>query len=108
MNLLDETLQELRCNGLSFADIEWVGSASGEYALTWEEFADLIEDVEYDCGYGGQEIVADLVVVGPDWWMERDEYDGSEWWAVKRKPQRQHTARPFTKVKRGLWENIAD
>lgn len=26
------------------------------------------------------------MVVGDDWWLERHEYDGSEWWEFKRLP----------------------
>jgi hypothetical protein len=42
--------------------------------------------VNYDDGFGGNEIPLSLVVVGDDWWLERGEYDGSEWWEFKRLP----------------------
>lgn len=28
------------------------------------------------------------MIVGDDWWMERHEYDGSEWWEFKELPKK--------------------
>ena len=28
----------------------------------------------------------DLLIVGDDWWLERHEYDGAEWWEFKTLP----------------------
>ena len=41
----------------------------------------------YDNGFGGAEVHGDLKIVGNDWWMERGEYDGSEWWEFKTLPK---------------------
>ena len=46
-----------------------------------------IADFEYDDGYGGAEI-PDVRIVGSNWWLERGEYDGSEWWEFKTIPQK--------------------
>ena len=53
--------------------------------FTWEEFAKLANK-KYDNGYGGNEVPLDLIVVGKDWWLERHEYDGAEWWEFKKLP----------------------
>lgn len=82
MNLLQETLEKLGEHGVTKDDVRWVGAKDW---FTWEEYAKLA-DMEYDDGYGGQEICASLVVVGDDWWLERHEYDGSEWWEFKKLP----------------------
>jgi len=82
-NLLRETLAFLAAYGKSPADVRWVGREDEEGS--WEAFAALA-DREYDPGFGGAEVLQDLVVVGDDWWLEREEYDGSEWWEFKRKP----------------------
>ena len=37
-------------------------------------------------GFGGAEVNENLFVVGADWWLERHEYDGSEWWEFKTLP----------------------
>jgi len=86
VNLLSETIMELRLHGKSEEDVRWVGSNDGKYAITWDEFAK-IADVEYDNDYGAYEVALDLVVVGDDWWLERCEYDGKEWWEFKSLPK---------------------
>ena len=96
MNLLSETLEVLQESGKSpEKDVKWVGSANGKYAITWKEFKKIASQVEYDNGYGGQEIANDLVVVGKNWWLERGEYDGSEWWAIKKLPEKQLKTKDF-------------
>lgn len=45
-----------------------------------------IADILYDNGFGGTEVNESLLVVGDKWWMERHEYDGSEWWEYKEHP----------------------
>ena len=82
MNLLKETLSALEENGKSKDDVLWVGCS--DFKTTWENFAE-VADVEYDSGYGTLEVAQDLIVVGNDFWLERHEYDGSEWWEFKSK-----------------------
>lgn len=90
-NLLSETLSVMNSYGKTPLDVEWVGSYScwdkPEYWTTWEVFA-AHADVEYDDGFGGNEVDLGLVVVGADWWLERHEYDGSEWWGFKTLPKK--------------------
>lgn len=107
-NLLKETLNVLERNGKTPADVEWVGSADGMLAISWKEFAEIAKDVEYDNGYGGAEVASDLVVVGKDWWLERGEYDGSEWWEFKKIPVRKFETDKFSKVVGGYNYNLAD
>lgn len=45
-------------------------------------------DFEYDNGYGGQELYGTIVFTDGTW-LERGEYDGSEWWAYKEKPSKE-------------------
>jgi len=85
MNLLDETLSFLQRHGLTEEDVCWVGD--GVNYCSWNDFVG-IANVEYDAGYGIQEIEEDLIVVGKDWWLERHEYDGSEWWEFKKLPEK--------------------
>ena len=49
-----------------------------------EEFLRRI-DFEYDDGYGEQ-IIFGYVWLTDGTWLERDEYDGKEWWAHKECP----------------------
>lgn len=84
MNLFAETLVKLKEHGKTFNDVLWCGSL--EYSMTPEEFKRIAELTEYNEGYGGQEVANDLIVVGADFWLERHEYDGSEWWEYKTYP----------------------
>jgi len=83
MNLLKETIKFLQDHKKLETDVLWVGSLN--LRCTWAEFKKLA-DIAYDSGYGGQEVAQDLIVVGNDWWLERNEYDGSEWWEFKKYP----------------------
>lgn len=88
MNLLNETIRVLKEHGKEFSDIHYVCGDQFE-VLNFEELA---RQADYDDGYGGQEIAIDLKIVGDNWWLERHEYDGSEWWEYKEKPQRPKSA----------------
>jgi len=85
MNLKNETLEILKKNGKSFDDVEWIGSKT--HQIRKEDFL-VLADVEYDEGYGCMEVANDLLIVGKDWWLERHEYDGSEWWEFKIIPKK--------------------
>lgn len=82
-NLLVETVEKLIESGKSVEDVQWVGC--GQWSTTWAAFA-AVADFVYDDGFGGQEVRSGLRVVGKDWWLERAEYDGSEWWEFKTLP----------------------
>lgn len=43
-------------------------------------------DFEYDAGYGCQELYG-TVLFTDGGWLERGEYDGSEWWEYKHAPR---------------------
>ena len=40
-------------------------------------------DFEYDNGYGSQELFGEIIFKDGSW-LERGEYDGSEWWSYKK------------------------
>lgn len=82
INLLEETIEILNENNRSESDVLWVGCP--KFKTTWENFK-RVANVEYDNGYGGAEVADDLIVMGIDFWLERHEYDGSEWWEFKSK-----------------------
>lgn len=91
-NLLKETFECLEKNGKSMLDIEWIGGDT--FTISKEDFMRLA-NVTYDNGYGGQEVPYDLVLVGKDFWLERKEYDGSEWWEMKMKPIKPSEEKPI-------------
>ena len=106
MNLLDETVEILKDNNLEPKDVLWVGNS--EVKTDWENFAK-IADIDYDSGFGGQEVATDLIVVGQNWWLERHEYDGSEWWEFKQLPKEPETkVTLYRAVGGGSWSTLKE
>ena len=95
-NLLQETLDVLMENNKKPSDVDWVGTSDGKCVSTFEEFAEEA-NFEYDAGYGGRNINSLLVVVGRDFWLERHEYDGAEWWEFKALPIQKKKSKKLTK-----------
>jgi hypothetical protein len=56
--------------------------------LTEEELNHI--DMEYDAGYGSQELYG-IVLFNDNTWLQRAEYDGSEWWVHMYPPTIQQT-----------------
>lgn len=104
-NLLEETIEILEENGKSLDDI--VGVCGDKFQISIEQFKELANK-EYDDGFGGQEVAKDLKIVGNNFWLERHEYDGSEWWEYKSIPNLDSL--PMQTVKRligGCWDSLA-
>jgi hypothetical protein len=82
MNLLRETTAVINEFDHVSTEIVFIGSEGSGHSCTWEEFQ-TIANIEYDNGFGGQEIASDLIIVFSDGSrMYRNEYDGSECWAM--------------------------
>lgn len=84
-NLLKETLGVLECNNKTLDDVEWIGDE--HFFISKEDFLKKA-DKYYDAGYGCAEVNMNLTICGKDFWLERHEYDGSEWWEYKTMPQK--------------------
>jgi len=82
MNLLEETKRVLGENGKTIFDVLWFGTKEAVFDVDIQR----LFSVDYNTGFGRQEIPGELLVVGEDWWLERHEYDGSEWWEFKAMP----------------------
>lgn len=83
-NLLKETIEVLQDNQKNPEDVMWVGNSTHKFS--WEQFKSKA-NVNYDAGFGSPKVADDLLVVGNNWWLERHEYDGSEWWKFKQMPK---------------------
>lgn len=83
-NLLLETETILHNNGKTSQDVKWVGTK--DLKTTWENFK-AFANVEYDDGYGSSQVAQDLMIVGDSWYLDRKEYDGSEWWEFNQVPK---------------------
>jgi hypothetical protein len=102
MNLKTETLELLKDNNKTLDDIK-------EYYINYTEHRDENGkfyynykhtefygdgnsfdisklDFEYDDSYGTQEVHG-FISFTDDTWLEREEYDGSEWWDFKECPK---------------------
>lgn len=98
MNLLKETEEFLTNHDKSGEDVRYViclepdflkdiGTPKVDALGSWDDFV-AFADFDYNPSYGGAEVNTDLKIVGDDWWIERGEYDGSEWWEFKTLPQK--------------------
>lgn len=88
-NLWEETNEIFMRHGKKFDEVVWIGIIDKlnnvSYKMPREDFI-IKSDREYYAGFGLQEVNPNLVVVGKDFWLERHEYDGSEWWEYKSIP----------------------
>lgn len=109
-NLVKETIECLHRNGKSESDVLWVGRNYHDYAKnedicyknTWENFCTKANFM-YDDGYGCAHIPKDLIVVGKDFWLERHDYDGAEWWEFKTLPVEPEEVRELEVESTGYW-----
>lgn len=101
INLLNETKEILLKHGKHYEDIEFVVGLSSSVEevsrwgcdsddelvrATWDEFA-AQANKNYDNGFGAAEVFEATMIVGKDFWLERHEYDGAEWWEYKKTPK---------------------
>lgn len=87
-NLLKETRDKLKEEGYSFNDVVCVLLEGKRVQIG--HFIELSSTFNYDSGYGSAKVAESLEIVGKDWWLERSEYDGSEWWSFRTKPSYVH------------------
>lgn len=67
----------LRINSDTVTEISSKGPLTDE---VWKSL-----DFEYEDGYGTQHLFG-LILFNDNSWLERSEYDGSEWWEYKKTP----------------------
>ena len=107
-NLLKETIKDIEKSGHKVSDITFIGSLDSGYSCTWCEFLTLA-DIEYDAGFGGQEIASDLTIVFSDGsTMWRAEYDGSEWWEYSKPVEIPKNQKQILKLTGGIWASLKD
>ena len=80
MNLLHETIEDIRASGHDPEDIIFIGSEETGHSCTWDEYK-ILANIDYDRGSGAQEVACDLKIVFSDRSrMWRDELNGFECW----------------------------
>lgn len=106
-NLLEETLEIMQDHGKNIGNVKFIRCEWMEYDydleyykedecyMSWEDFVSMANRF-YDNGYGGTKVKDSLQIVGENWWLERHEYDGSEWWEFKSLPTRPEEYKKFS------------
>jgi hypothetical protein len=88
LSKLSETFLSIKCASIdieiTYGVVKHIRLPLNYSPEQYEEFLSAL-DIEYDNGYGGQELFG-RVWLTQDVWLERGEYDGSEWWNVKKLP----------------------
>lgn len=105
-NLWEETIEKLKNNRKTFEDV--IVIYGDDFLITKENFEEVAKKTNYYAGYGGQEIASDLKMLGTDFLMTRNEYDGSEWWDYF--PIGNDIPKKFKVIKKlegSSWENLA-
>jgi len=100
-NLLEETLAILEKNGKTEKDVVWVGTQTQK--TTWDKFQRVANKI-YDDGFGAQAVAEEIMVVGKNWWLERHEYDGSEWWEYKELPKEPTETISGDEIEKIVWK----
>lgn len=85
INLWEETLEVLKKYNKTFDDVEYI--ITNSYIMPKDMYSK-ISNVTYNNGYGLPVVNTSLKLCGKDWWLERGEYDGSEWFDFKTMPQK--------------------
>jgi hypothetical protein len=96
-NILEDTLKVLKENGKTSDDVKWVGGK--DFRISWDNF-ESIANIEI-LNDEARDIAADLVIVGEDWWLERDFWglDGYySGWAFKTKPKKPEDKKVITNL----------
>ena len=84
INLWRETIDALEKHGKTWEEVYFV--RGDDFCVS--NFEEIAKATNYNGGYGKQEVALDLKIVGKDWWLERAEYDGAEWWVFRTVPDR--------------------
>lgn len=86
INFYDELVKALSEHGKTLDDVIWIGTRKNQFVTS--KFLQWAKSFYYDNGYGMPCIPMSWCIVGDNWWLERYEYDGSEWWEFKQFPKR--------------------
>lgn len=96
MNLLEATLSILNDNKKSPENVKWIGSNTVQlirqhwsrentFKINWDNYAFLAEKIPFDTSV--ESIPPFTVIVGDNWWLELENYDGSLEWKFQTIPE---------------------
>lgn len=100
VNFLMETVTFLSRLDREPDDIDWVGSADGEYAIPWGQFEAIAAGVFYDPDDDCTPVAGDLVIVFKDctWLVRVDTPTSRDEWVLRRCPQKKSNAQSFGRI----------
>lgn len=103
INAQQELLQVLKSIEKNQSDISWMLVYTQSYSDISEAFT-TIDDLgfTYDNGYGSQELFG-IVYFNDGTWLERGEYDGSEWWEHITTPTLEQWKERYNIEKGSIW-----
>lgn len=82
-NLFEEVVSNLKCHNYGLQDIKSITTCDEDDKIHFfdiKNFLELAKTIDYDAGYGGNEINLSLRITMNDGsFFQRAEYDGSEW-----------------------------
>ena len=105
MNLLSETLEDIKGSGHAPEDISFIGSKDGNYQCTWDEYK-AISNIDYDAESREQEVASDLIIIFSDVIMSRHEYDGSECWYFQPVFVAKENPKKIGSLCGGMWDTV--
>ena len=97
LNFKDETIERIKSRQVREYYLEYLGSTfekegvqvyKGKGDINWDKIPS--EYLEYYAGYGTQYWDGWITFKDSNSWLERVEYDGSEWWSEYSKPSLQN------------------
>lgn len=86
-NFKEEILDVLKFYDKTTKDIEWLGLNGCVIENDIENFL-FLADIEHEVGFGCPTIDDSFFIVGKDWWIEVDDYDGYQDLVFKTKPSK--------------------
>lgn len=105
-NLWEETIGKLAVHDKNFDDVMYIQGS--DFGITKENFEQVARKSNYYSGFGSAKVAEDLVLVGDNWWLERHEYDGNEWWEYKETPKRINKIKEVSCLAGGMWNTLAE
>lgn len=103
INAQQELLRVLKSIEKNTSDISWMLVYTQSYYDISKEFTTIDDlDFTYDNGYGSQELFG-IVYFNDGTWLERGEYDGSEWWEHITTPTLEQWREKYSNEKGSIW-----
>lgn len=93
LNAIEQSKQTIICAIITGCDYDYDEQDNNpkfilKQGYSEEDYATFLNaiDFEYDDGFGGQELYGTVWLTNGEW-LQRGEYDGSEWWEHMKLPE---------------------